>query len=81
MALARVFAGIITSMRRLRKITVEVDAQLLQRAQKQSRDGVTGTVRRGLEILAAADAYEKLARMRGKVKFSTSLETMRNDRR
>jgi hypothetical protein len=81
MALTRVFAGIITSMRRLRKITVEVDARLLQRAQKQSRDGVTGTVRRGLEILAAADAYEKLARMRGKVKFSTSLETMRNDRR
>lgn len=68
-------------MRRLRKITIEIDEQLLRRAQKQSRDGVTGTVRRGLEILAAADAYKKLARMRGKVKFSVDLQTMRDDRR
>jgi len=70
-----------TSMGRVRKITVEIDEQLLERAQKQSRDGVTATVRRGLEILAAADAYEKLGRMRGKVKFSTNLSTMRHDRR
>ncbi len=70
-----------TSMGRIRKITVEVEEQLLERAQKQSRDGVTGTVRRGLEILAAADAYEKLSRMRGKVKFSTDLKTMRLDRK
>jgi hypothetical protein len=68
-------------MSRVRKITVEIDDALLASAQKQSRDGVTGTVRRGLEILAAADAYEKLARMRGKVKFSTSLATMRKDRK
>jgi len=71
----------ITSMGRLRKITIEIDEQLLRRAQKQSRDGVTGTVRRGLQILAAAEAYQKLARMRGKVKFSVDLQTMRNDRR
>ncbi len=69
------------SMGRPRKITVEIDDELLERAQKQARDGVTGTVRRGLEMLAAVDAYEKLARMRGKVKFSTTLRTMRNDRR
>lgn len=71
----------IPSMGRVRKITIEVDEDLLARAQKQASDGVTGTVRRGLEILAAAGAYEKLARMRGKVKFSTSLATMRKDRR
>jgi hypothetical protein len=68
-------------MGQARKITVEVDEHLLRRAQKQAREGVTGTVRRGLEILAATDAYEKLARLRGKVKFSTTLTTMRNDRR
>ncbi|HEV8657677.1 MAG TPA: hypothetical protein VGS96_03530 [Thermoanaerobaculia bacterium] len=64
-----------------RKITVEIDEQLLRRAQRQSRDGVTGTIRRGLEILAAADAYKKLARMRGKVKFAVGLRTTRHDRR
>jgi hypothetical protein len=68
-------------MGRTRKITVEIDEHLLRRAQKQSRDGVTGTVRRGLEILAAAEAYRKLARLRGRVKFSVDLQTMRDDRR
>lgn len=68
-------------MGRLKKITVEVDEKLLRDAQKQSRDGVTGTVRRGLEVLAAAEAYERLARMRGTVKFSISLDAMREDRR
>jgi hypothetical protein len=70
-----------TSMGRLKKITVEVDEDLLANAQKQTNDGVTGTVRRGLQILAAADAYEELAQLRGKVRFSTSLSTMRNDRK
>ena len=74
-------AGIMTSMARAKKITVEIDEDLLERAQKQTRDGVTGTVRRGLELLASANAYEKLLALRGKVKFSTSLATMRKDRR
>jgi hypothetical protein len=73
-------AGIITSMGRIRKITVEIPDQLLKRAQKQSGEGVTGTVRRGLELLAAADAFDQLAALRGKVRFSIDLETMRNDR-
>lgn len=67
-------------MGRTRKITVEVPEQLLKRAQKQSGEGVTGTVRQGLELLAAADAYDQLAALRGKVRFSIDLETMRNDR-
>lgn len=73
--------GMITSMARRRKITIEIDEQLLRRAQKQSGEGITGTIRQGLQILAAADAYKKLARMRGKVKFSVDLQTLREDRR
>jgi hypothetical protein len=72
--------GIITSMDRTRKITVEVPEQLLKRAQKQSGEGVTETVRQGLELLAAAEAYDQLAKLRGTVEFSIDLETMRNDR-
>jgi hypothetical protein len=67
-------------MGRTRKITVEVPEQLLKRAQKQSGEGVTGTVRQGLELLAAGEAYDRLASLRGKVQFSIDLETMRNDR-
>ncbi len=63
-----------------RKITVEVDEQLLRRAQKESRGGVTATVRRGLELLAASEAYDQLARLRGEVQFSINLRTMRRDR-
>lgn len=64
-----------------KKITVEIDEELLESAQKQSGEGVTGTVRRGLQILAATAAYDRLAKLRGKVKFTTDAATMRNDRR
>ena len=67
-------------MGRIRKITVEVSDDLLKKAQQQSGEGVTGTVRQGLELLAAAEAYRKLAALQGKVKFSIDLETMREDR-
>jgi hypothetical protein len=67
-------------MGRTRKITVEVPEPLLRKAQKQSQQGVTGTVRRGLELLAAAETYERLNRLRGSVRFSIDLATMRKDR-
>jgi len=75
-----VVAGIIISMVRTRKITVEVPELLLHRAQKQSGKGITGTVRQGLELLAAAQACDELAALRGKIRFSIDLETMRDDR-
>lgn len=64
-----------------RKITVHVRGDLLAKAQKASRAGVSETVRRGLELLAASDAYEGLLRMRGKVKFTIDLNELRKDRR
>lgn len=64
-----------------RKITVHVQEQLLAKAQKAARAGVTATVRKGLELLAASDAYERLVKLRGKVKFSITLEELREDRR
>ena len=39
------------------------------------------TVRRGLEILAAHDAYQELRKLRGKVKFSIDLDELRRDKR
>ena len=67
-------------MSRMRKITVEVSEQLLEKAQRQTGQGVTATVRRGLELLAAGEADEQLAQLRGKVRFSIGLDTMRQDR-
>jgi hypothetical protein len=63
------------------KVTVEVPAELLKRARRSTGQGVTATVRRGLELVAARGAYESLRRLRGKVRLSIDLDTLRHDRR
>ncbi len=68
-------------MTRQKKITVEVPDDLLRRAQKVSRDGVTATVRQGLELVAGSDVYDKLEQLRGKVHLEYDVETLRRDRR
>jgi hypothetical protein len=64
-----------------RKITVHVQPELLAKAQKATRAGVSVTVRKGLELLAASEAYDRLLKLRGKVKFSLDLDELREDRR
>ena len=63
-----------------RKITVEVPEDLIERALQASGEGVTATVRRGLELVAAGRAYEDLKALRGKVRISVDLERLREDR-
>lgn len=67
-------------MKAERKITVHVGADLLAKAQKATNAGITETVRKGLELLAASEAYERLLKLRGKVKFSLDLDELREDR-
>jgi hypothetical protein len=62
------------------KITVEVPADLLERAQKATGEGVTSTVREGLRAIASRHAQRELARLRGKVKFTIDLPALREDR-
>jgi uncharacterized protein (DUF2252 family) len=62
------------------KVTVHLDRDLLRRAQKRTGKGVTATVRHGLELVAASEAYERLRALRGKVTFSINLKTLREDR-
>lgn len=64
-----------------RKITVHVPAALLAAAQSETGEGVTETVRKGLELLKRARAYKELAKLRGKIKFDLSLDDIRHDRR
>ena len=65
--------------KQIRKLTVEVPADLLQRATTASGEGITPTVRRGLELVAAGGAYGRLRRFRGKVKFGIKLSDLRQD--
>jgi hypothetical protein len=67
-------------MARLRRITVDVPAELLEKAQEASGGGITQTVRTGLELVAASRAYARLRQLRGKVRFSRSFAELKSDR-
>jgi hypothetical protein len=63
----------------VKKITVLIPKDLLNNAQKATGQGITETVRLGLQLVAASHAYEKLRSLKGRVKFSISLSKLRED--
>ena len=67
-------------MRVTQKVTIEVPAELLRRARRSTGEGITATVRRGLELVASRSAYEELRGLRGKVRLSVDLKALRQDR-
>lgn len=67
-------------MQTARKITIEVPAELLDKAQRASGGGITQTVRTGLELVAASQAYSGLRQLRGKVGFSRTSRELKADR-
>lgn len=60
-----------------KKLTIHVPEDLLARATAASGEGVTPTIHRNLELMAAGAAYTKLRRLRGKVKFGIKLKELR----
>lgn len=68
-------------MKAARKVTVELPERLLREAQESTGEGVTATIRRGLELVASRSACESLRKLRGKVPFSVDLRELREDRR
>lgn len=67
-------------METARKITVEIPADLLAKAQQASGAGITQTVRAGLQLIAASEAYARLRQFRGKVRLSRGLAELKADR-
>jgi len=67
-------------MRAAKKITVELPADLLKRAQESTGQGITATIRTGLSLVAARKAYDGLRKRRGRVVFSIDLDRLREDR-
>jgi hypothetical protein len=63
-----------------RKITIEVPADLLEKAQQATGAGITQTIRTGLQLVAASQAYARLRELRGKVRFSLTYEELKDDR-
>ncbi|MEJ1967857.1 MAG: hypothetical protein WDN03_04345 [Rhizomicrobium sp.] len=64
----------------MRKITVDVSEDDLAAAQQYTGTGVTETVRAALKKLRSIRAQQELLKLRGTVKFSLSLEELREDR-
>ena len=63
-----------------RNITVEIPADLLEKAQQNTGAGVTQTVRAGLQLIAASRTYAELRSLRGKVRFSRTAAELNSDR-
>jgi hypothetical protein len=72
--------GILCPMETSKKITVEIPAELLEKAQEASGEGITQTVRTGLQLVAASRAYAKLRQLRGKYRFSLTVDELKDDR-
>ena len=66
-------------METTRKITVHVPASLLDKARQTTGSGITATVRQGLRLVAATDAYRRLRALRGEMKLSIDLDELRED--
>jgi len=64
----------------VRKITVEVPPELLEKAQQASGTGITQTVRTGLQLVAASLTYARLRQLRGKVRFARTSTELKADR-
>ncbi len=70
----------IAGMNAQRKVTVHLPEELLDKAQKASGQGITETVRQGLQLIAAGDAFRRVSMLRGRVKFSVGAKQLREDR-
>jgi hypothetical protein len=68
-------------MRAARKITVQLPVDLIEKAQRSSGEGLTATIRKGLELVAAGAVYDELKRLKGKVSFTIDWRKLRHDRR
>jgi hypothetical protein len=66
-------------MKAARKVTVELPERLLREALESTGEGVTATIRRGLELVASRSACENLRKLRGRVAFSVDWRELRED--
>lgn len=64
-----------------KKVTVYLPTDLLERALASTDGNITETIRKGLELMAASQAYDSLRRLRGRVSLSLDTKELRRDRR
>lgn len=67
-------------MKKERKVTVILPEDLIEKALKASGEGLTPTLRKGLELIAAKDAYKGLLKLKGKFDLGLDLDQLKKDR-
>jgi len=67
-------------MSKMRKITAFIPAATLERAQANTGQGVTETIRLALERLNHAAWRRQMLEMEGKLRFDFDLDALREDR-
>ena len=71
----------IKDMTNAKRITANLPGELLARAMKVTRKGITETLVEGLRQVRRRSAYEKAMALRGKIKLDVNLEESRERRR
>jgi hypothetical protein len=66
-------------MKNLKKVTVVLPADLVERATTTTGNGIKQTIREGLEAMAAVHSFDGMRRLRGKVKLSIDVGQLRQD--
>ena len=64
----------------MRKVTVMLPKELVERATRASGVGLTPTIRKGLEAVIVAGAYQRIRERRGKVLLTINVDELREDR-
>ncbi len=72
--------GTMYFMKTEQKVTVKLPEELIKKAMKASGEGLTPTLRRGLELVAAKDAYRGLLKLKGKFDPGLDYERVKKDR-
>ena len=68
------------AVKTVKKITVELPEDLLEKAQQATGSGITQTIRAGLQLVAASQAYAGLRQARGAFRFSRTVTQLKDDR-
>jgi len=63
-----------------RKLTVMIPEELINDAVKESGKNITDTIKEGLEMVRAKNAFRGLLKKRGKEKIKLDVKALRDDR-
>lgn len=67
-------------MKKEKKVTIMLPEDLIKRALKASGEGLTPTLRKGLELVAAKDVYNSLLKLKGQFDLGLDFEQIKKAR-